>query len=279
MQDRTTLARAARAGGDLGPFLPQVRDVSGDFSHALKRCHVKKCKTIVAAAADAAQSAGEAGTDALALAAARQRLRLARTAGDGQAKVAQAALVRVYEGSLSAAQDARAADYKVFGKAISGAGASTSIPPGAQASAQTALTKGTAIPGQTRNDLQSGGLNGTDVTAAIVQSHLDADQPTVTSAAARKPATKSRRKIASSLAYDSVARVVIVLAARSELNFTATGELLNALDDARSACTTTARDGALRRFTTAAKGTKAAAFITTSVRLLRANAALAPHCV
>jgi hypothetical protein len=244
----------------------------------LKRCRKAACRKIVSAAADAAQSASQVSADALALAVARRRLGLARAADDMQARVAQGALVRVYEGNLSASQDARAAEYRTFGKATAGAGVPTTLPPGPQVAVQGAITKGTSVPGQVRQDLQSAGVAPTDVTAALVQSHLDADQPTVIAATARKPPTKSRRRIATALAYDAVARVVIVLAARRELTFTATGQLLNALDAAREACTTSDRDAALRAFASAAKATKAAAFVSTSVGLLQANTALRPRC-
>ena len=263
--------------GDLGPYLPGARNVRTGIERRLRGCRTRACRKIVTAAAAAAQSATQVSTDALALAVARRRLRQAIATGDPQAKVAQAALVRVYEGSLSASQDARAADYRTFGKLTSSADVPTALSPGPQTSAEGALVKGIGVPGRARRDLQSVGIAPRDITAAIVQAHLDAEQ-TVATATARQPPTRSRRKIASALAYDAVARVVIVLAARRELSYTATGRLLNALDDARQACTTSGRDAALRDFASAARSTKAAAFVATSVALLQANTALSPRC-
>ncbi|WP_155892328.1 hypothetical protein [Conexibacter woesei] len=278
--DKAPRARTAAVGAsaDLSPYFAQPRDLGASIERSLRICKKASCRKIVTAAVKAAQSASEAGADAVALAVARTRLRQARAAGDTQAGVAQAALVRVYEGSVSTSQDARAAAYTTFGKATSAAGVSTSLSSGPQAESQRSLSKGTAIPGQVRQDLQPAGLGSTDVTAALVQSDLNAKQPTVTAATARKPRTKSRQRIAKALAYDAVARVVIVLAARHELSFVVTGRLLNALDAARTSCTVGERNAALRDFAAAATGTKAAAFITTSVQLLQANTALAPRC-
>lgn len=270
--------RGAQSAGDLSPYLPVAHDVRADVERNLARCRRPACRAIVGAAAEAAQSTSQVSADALALAVARRRLGQARATGDRRANAAQAALVRTSEGNLAAAQDTRAAAYRRFGKVTSGAGVPTTLPPGPQASTERALTKGTGVPGQVRKDLQSAGIAPTDVTVAIVQAHLDAQQQSVVTATARRPPTTSRDRIASGLAYDAVARVVIVLAARRELTFDAMGRLLNALDDAREACSPAGRDAGLRAFASAARGTRAAAFVTTSVELLRANTAVGPRC-
>jgi hypothetical protein len=259
-------------------FIPTVRDVSDAISGLARGCRGSACRKIVRAAAGAAQGTSDASSDAIALTAARNRLSVARAAGDSQGKVLQSALVRVYEGRLAGSQGTRAASYRTFSKALTSSDVPTTLSRQSLKDSRGTLTKGIGIPAQAKKDLASAGIGASRITAAIVQSRLQAGPPTVTKQTGVTPRSRSRRTIAEKLAYDSVGRIIIALAAQQQLSFETTGRLLNTLDAARKACNQMQQRQALATLGAQAKGTKAAALVTTATQLLRTNTSLKAQC-
>jgi hypothetical protein len=275
---RAVARAAATPASATQAFIPTVHNVAAAIKRYAKSCGGKSCRRIVNDAADAAQSTAQAGSDAIALTVARSRLAVARTARDRQGRILQTALIRVYEGALANSQDTRAADYRTVGKVLRGSDISTTVSRPALEDARGGLSKGIGIPGQTQQDLAGAGIADSRVNAAIVQTRLQQGPTTVSRLMGSTPRSRTRKKLAAGLAYDSVGRVIIALAAQGVVNFETAGRLLNTLESGRKACSPAEQQRALTALAAQAKGTRAAALVATSARLLTTNSSLAPRC-